>query len=279
VAGVALDNQQLVQQSKRLDVYNRIIGELIARDLAYRAYDTEEELAAMRKAAEKEKRAFVYRRRTVGDQNSDPNRPHVVRFVMPVKEYRFHDVVLDKEIVLPAAEAQDFVIRKTDGMPTYHFAVVIDDAEMRVTHILRGQEHTKNTFNHIALQEALGYARPIYGHLPIIMNMDGTKMGKRDRDKKIRQQAQNWMKNTKESGAQLGAKAELNSSRIEAWLGDAQSQLDIGEQAAVMRVVGLKESDLPEILVHDFRNNGYLPEVLLNFLALLGWSPGGIGNT
>ena len=115
---------------------------------------------------------------------------------MPVKEYRFGDVVLGKEIVLAPQQVQDFVIRKADGMPTYHFGVVVDDAEMKITHVLRGQEHTLNTFNHIALQEALGYARPIYAHLPVILNTDGSKMSKRDRDKKIRQQAFNWIKNT-----------------------------------------------------------------------------------
>src|SRR5438067_6168509 len=106
-------------------------------------------------------------------------------------------------------------------MPIYHFAVVVDDAEMKITHILRGQEHTKNTFNHIALQEALGYARPIYGHLPIIQNMDGSKMGKRDRDKKIRQAAQNWMKNTKRSPADIASATSLAPSRIDEWLKDS----------------------------------------------------------
>src|SRR5213079_3426710 len=142
------------------------------------------------------------------DRYDREGRPHVVRFAMPAKEYRFTDEVLG-EIVLPADEAQDFVIRKADGMPTYHFAVVVDDAEMGVTHILRGQEHTKNTFNHIALQEALGYPRPTYGHLPIIMNLDGSKMSKRDRDKKIRQSAQLWLKTTKKDVSDLAAASSL----------------------------------------------------------------------
>src|SRR5206468_7002519 len=116
-------------------------------------------------------------------------RPSVVRLAVPVREYRFRDEVLGKEIVVGAEQVQDFVIRKTDGMPTYHFAVVVDDAEMGVTHILRGQEHLKNTFLHIALQEALGYSRPVYAHLSTIQNMDSTKMGKRDRDKKVREQS------------------------------------------------------------------------------------------
>ena len=277
--GLDRDNAELMYQSKRLPIYNAIIEDLMSRDLAYKAYETPEELDAMRKTAEREKRAFSYRRRQLSDAEirkyESENRPHVVRFAMPAKEYRFSDAVLAKEIVIAANQSQDFVIRKADGMPTYHFGVVVDDAEMKITHVLRGQEHTLNTFNHIALQEALGYPRPIYAHLPVILNSDGSKMGKRDRDKKIRQQSFNWIKNTKKSAQDIAAAASLASSRIEGWLNDDKQQLDLHEQIQVMRVVGLKEADLPEILVHDFRKNGYLPEVLLNFLALLGWNPGG----
>jgi glutamyl/glutaminyl-tRNA synthetase len=278
--GLHWDNgDNLIYQSKRRDAYDKIIKDLIARGLAYKAYETRAELDAMRKEAERAKKQFVYRRREIPPQQlaayEAENRPHVVRFAMPVREYRYRDEVLDKEIILPAEEAQDFVIRKEDGMPTYHFAVVVDDAEMGVTHILRGQEHVKNTFNHIALQEALGYPRPTYGHLPIIQNPDESKMGKRDRDKKIRQSAQVWMKTHKKTPADLSAASGLASSRIEEWINDSKQQLDLPEQSAIMKVIGLKDSDLPEILVHDFRKNGYLPEALLNFLALLGWSPGG----
>src|SRR5205085_5922451 len=133
-------------------------------------------------------------------------------------------------------------------MRTYHYAVVVDDAEMDVTHILRGQEHTLNTINHIGLQEALGYSRPIYGHLPIILNTDGTKMGKRDRDKKVRHSANNWLKNTKKAPADLAHLANLAAERIADWLGNEKSQLDPSEQQKVMHVAGLRESDLPEIL-------------------------------
>ena len=193
---------------------------------------------------------------------------------MPVREYRFHDVVLGKEIVLGASQVQDFVIRKTDGMPTYHFAVVVDDAEMGITHVLRGQEHLLNTMNHIALQEAIACSRPVYGHLPVILNTDGSKMGKRDRDKKIRHHANVWLENTQKSQEELAGLAGLPGDRIVWWLADDGRQLDGAEQKKLMAVIGLSESDLPEVLVHDFRANGYLPEVLLNFLSLLGWSPG-----
>lgn len=274
--GLQWDNHELVYQSKRKHIYNAIIDDLIARGMAYKAYETRDDLAAMRSEAEKAKKQFVYRRDLI-KQTPAPqdDRPHVVRFATPVTEYRFNDVVLGKEIIQPIEEVQDFVIRKQDGMPTYHFAVVVDDAEMGVTHILRGQEHTKNTFNHIALQKALGYARPVYGHLPIIMNLDGSKMGKRDRDKKIREAAKNWLKNPSNQQEALAAACGFADQRLSKWLSDSKSQLDLPDQVAVMRAIGLKESELPEILVHDFRKNGYLPEALLNFLALLGWNPGG----
>jgi len=276
--GLQWDNAELVFQSKRLDLYNRIIDDLIARGLAYKAYESNEEMDAMRKEAEKAKRQFVYRRGPVPAEEAArfeaAGRVPVVRFIMPVKECRFTDEVLG-EIVLPSDEADHFVIRKSDGMPTYHFAVVVDDAEMQITHVLRGQEHTKNTFRHIAIQEALGYPRPAYAHVTTIQNPDGSKMGKRDRDKAVRQRAQEWLKANKKSPVELAALAKLGEDRLAAWLADSKKQLDIPEQSAVMHVIGLSSGDLPEILVHDFRKNGYLPEALMNFLALLGWSPGG----
>src|SRR5204862_3537527 len=110
-------------------------------------------------------------------QYESEGRPHVVRFVMPVRDFRFDDVVLGPNQGVPAKQVQDFIIRKSDGMPTYHFAVVVDDADMKITHVLRGQEHLLNTVNHVALQEALGYPRPVYAHLPVILNTDGSKMG------------------------------------------------------------------------------------------------------
>src|SRR5947207_667780 len=199
--GLHWDNSQLVYQSKRLPIYNAIIEKLIAEGKAYKGWETKAELDLQWEAAQKAKRKYTYQRPKLTDQQirqyESENRPHVVRFAMPVKDYHFDDAVLGPNQGVAALEAQDFVIRKSDGMPTYHFAVVVDDQEMGVTHVLRGQEHLLNSVNHIALQEALGYRRPIYAHLPIILNMDGSKMGKRDRDKKIRQRAHEWMKNTK----------------------------------------------------------------------------------
>lgn len=276
--GLHWDNSELVFQSKRTHIYNDLIEKLIAQGKAYKAYETSAELDVLRKDAEKHKRAFIYKRPVLTEQQirqyEAEGRPHVVRFVMPVKDYRFDDAVLGPDQGVPASQVQDFVIRKSDGMPTYHFAVVVDDAAMGITHVLRGQEHLLNTVNHIALQEALGYPRPTYMHLPVIQNLDGSKMGKRDRDKKVRLTTQLWMKNTRKTAADLAAASGLPVERLTTWLASEKSQLDISEHTALMPIIGLRESDLPEVLVHDFRKNGYIPEVLLNFLALLGWSPG-----
>jgi glutamyl/glutaminyl-tRNA synthetase len=279
--GLNWDNADLMYQSRRVQLYGKIVEDLIARGQAYKAYETPEELDNQRRIADRAKRPYIYKRPTLTDEQirkfESESRPSVVRFAMPVKEYRFHDVVLGKEIVLGSSQVQDFVIRKTDGMPTYHFAVVVDDAEMNITHILRGQEHLLNTVNHIALQDALGYPRPVYGHLPVILNTDGSKMGKRDRDKKIRHHVHLWLKKMNFTPAEFGAIGYLSDleDRIVWWLDDDGRQLESAEQKVVMQVIEMHESDLPEVLIHDFRANGYLPEVMLNFLALLGWSPGG----
>jgi len=275
--GLHWDNTELVYQSKRLPIYNALIDDLISRGLAYKAYETQDELTQQRQQAERAKRQFRYRRpqltaEQIGKYESE-GRPHVIRFAMTVQDYRFEDAVIGANQGVGAGEVQDFVIRKGDGMPTYHFGVVVDDAEMGVTHILRGQEHLLNTVNHIALQHALGYSRPVYAHLSVIQNIDGSKMGKRDLDKKIRFVAGNWMRNNKKTAADLTAASGIE--RVGWWLEDVNRQLDFTEQAGVMKVLGLTAADLPEIFVHDFRANGYLPQVLLNFLALLGWSPGG----
>ena len=273
------DNEQLVYQSKRLDVYDAIVERLIGEGKAYEAWETPGELDALRDVAKRQKRAFLYKRATyTSDQIAryrDEGRTPAIRFAMPVKEYRFADVVAGREMVQQPFESQDFVIRKADGMPTYHFGVVVDDAEMNVTHVLRGLEHLKNTFNHIALQEALGYERPVYAHLSTMLDPDsGEKLSKRDRDRRIRRRAGEWMRSTKRNVADLAAASSLPADRLDAWLSNDATQLDLAEQPAVMRAVGLRETDLPEIMVHDFRKNGYTPDVLLNFLSLQGWSPG-----
>ena len=109
----------------------------------------------------------------------------MIRFRSPEEAIVIRDAVLG-ETTVPAGEIDDFVIRKADGYPTYHLAVTVDDALMGVTHVLRAQEHFLNTAKHMMLQEALGYAHPVYAHLSIIQNPDGSKMSKRDKDKALK---------------------------------------------------------------------------------------------
>ncbi len=273
--GLQWDNSELVYQSRRLHVYNRLIDQLIEQGKAYEAWETPGELDSMRQQAQRAKRPFIYRRPTYSPdllkRFKDENRTPVIRFAMPVKEYRFHDVTLGKDIVQTQHEVQDFVIRKGDGMPTYHFGVVVDDAEMGITHVLRGLEHLLNTVNHIGLQEALGYPRPIYAHLSVMLNPENSsKLSKRDRDGRIRRRLQDWMRSTKKTSDDIAALSGIDKARLEDWIKSDTMQLDLAEQPKVMKVVGLTEADLPEIMIHDFRRNGYVPEVLNNFLALAG---------
>ncbi len=262
-------------QSERLATYDAAIDRLIAEGKAYLAFDTPEELDAARQAARAEKRAFRYdgaAARALSDADRErlraEGRPCVVRFASPQRDIVIRDEILG-EATLPAGEVDDFVIRKADGFPTYHFAVVLDDAAMQVTHVLRAQEHFNNTAKHLLLQEALGLPHPTYAHLPIIFNPDGSKMSKRDKDKALREAA-------KTAGLEKSPDGPDGSPIVDEkayarWLGDKTVQLP-GEAATTMAAaLGVA---LPEIDVEDFRRSGYLPEVLVNFLALNGWSPG-----
>ncbi len=250
-------------QSERADRYRAAAETLIAADLAYPAFETPEELDALRRDAQREKRAFHYRRGPDFDREAALARcatePHVVRFRMPEEPVRVVDAVLG-EVEFGEDHLDDFVILKRDGLPTYHLAVVVDDAAMGVTHVLRGQEHLNNTPRHVALQRALGLPEPVFVHLPLIFNLDGSKMSKRDKDKAARQRVK-----------ETPAIADSLDFPIDKWVRDKRSQLDPPLLGALAAALGL---ELPSIEVEDFRRAGYLPEVLCNFLALLGWNPG-----
>ena len=267
-------------QSQRRDTYNAHFETLIQSGLAYPAFDTPEELGAMRKAAEAEKKSFIYRQPADYDHAAALERaktePHVLRFKMPAGSITVRDKVLG-DVTFPHEELDDLVIRKTDGFPTYHFAVVVDDALMGVTHVLRGQEHLNNTPKHIALQRALGFDEPAYAHLPLIFNPDSTKMSKRDKDKAAKKAVREAKIENVSTLLATGRDRqpdfalELTDDEYTGWLKDKQRQLGRDQVSAVAAALGLR---LPEIDVEDFRASGYLPGVLNNYLALLGWNPG-----
>jgi glutamyl-tRNA synthetase len=198
-------------QSERLPLYKKYAEQLLASGFAYPDPFTEEEVAAFRAKAEEEKRPFLFRDHrpeTVGEW--DGISP--LRFRTPrIARYSWQDAVLG-ELSAGEEALDDFILIKGDGFPTYNFAHVVDDIEMKITHVMRGQEFVSSTPKFLALYEALDTAPPIFATLPPILGESGTKkLSKRD-----------------------GAKDVL-----------------------------------------DYKRDGYLPEALVNFLALLGWNPGG----
>ena len=202
-------------QSQRLDTYTQHIQKLLDAGHAYYAFETAQELAVLREQAQAQKRSFRYIRPDSlsaaedADSARAAGKPVVVRLKCPDQAVTVEDEVFGK-VQVAADQMDDFVICKADGYPTYHLANVVDDALMGINFILRGQEFLGQTWRHIILRQALGYPQPRYAHLPLILDMKGKKLSKRDAD----------------------------------------------------------------VDVHSFRKAGFLPEALLNFIVLLGWSPG-----
>ena len=264
-------------QSQRLHLYEAQTRKLLESGQAYYSWETPEQLQAMREEARRKGgRGFRYPRPSTFPSESqarqarEQGRPVVVRFKMPERDFVVPDQILG-EVEIGATELSDFVIVKADGWPTYHFAVVIDDAAMQITHVLRGQEHLMNTPNHMALQEALGFPTPTFAHLPIIFNMDGSKMSKREKDKAVRAAVTEALTNGEMEEARL---LELSGCADADALKDWRKKKTQLETNGLMALAHELNVALPEIEIHDFRVSGYLPEVLINFISLLGWSPG-----
>jgi glutamyl-tRNA synthetase len=199
------------RQSERLDLYKEHAARLLASGMAYRCYCTPEELDAERKQAQASKRPYKYSRRCLGPNVHKERSEFTVRFKVPGGEVKFKDMIRG-EMSFDADLIGDFIIVKSDGFPTYNFASPVDDAAMKISHVIRGEEHLSNTPYQLMLVDALGYQRPeAYAHMPLILAKDGSKLSKRKH---------------------------------------------------------------PESNLILYREEGYLPEALINYLALLGWNPG-----
>src|ERR1700693_1160045 len=199
------------RQSERLDLYKEHAARLLARGMAYRCYCTPEELDAERKQAKAGKRPYKYSRRCLGPDVHKERPAFPVRFKGPGGDVKFMDMIRG-EMRFDANLIGDFIIVKSDGFPTYNFASPVDDAAMKISHVIRGEEHLSNTPYQLMLIDALGYQRPdAYAHMPLILAKDGSKLSKRKH---------------------------------------------------------------PESNLILYREEGYLPEALINYLALLGWNPG-----
>lgn len=172
-------------QSNRLDVYKKYAQQLIEKGFAYADPYTEEEVEALRRKAEDEKRPFLYREhRPENPPAWDGSKP--LRFKVPtIKRYEWHDEVRGD---LSAGEEMldDFILIKSDGYPTYNFSHIVDDIEMGVTHVIRGEEFVSSTPKFLSLYEALGIAPPKFATMPVILGPDGKKkLSKRDGAKDI----------------------------------------------------------------------------------------------
>ena len=198
------------RQSERVDVYRQHAVKLLDEGKAYKCYCTQEELEAERRQAQFEKRPYKYSRRCLTNPPSDRG-VFAVRFKVPGGSVVFTDMIRG-EMTFDAELIGDFILMKSDGFPTYQFASPVDDALMKITHVIRGEEHLSNTPYQLMIVDALGYERPIaYAHMPLILAKDGAKLSKRKH---------------------------------------------------------------PESNLMLYREQGYLPEALINYLALLGWNPG-----
>lgn len=203
-------DEEPAYQSRRTDIYLEHIGRLLEEGKAYRCYCSKEELDEKRALAMSEGRKPKYDGKCRERSDQPDDRPFTIRFKAPTTGITAFNDMIKGRVSFDNAELDDLIIARTDGSPTYNFVVVIDDATMGITHIIRGDDHLNNTPRQILLYDALAYAAPIFGHVPLILGEDKKRLSKRH-----------------------GATA-----------------------------------------VTAYKDMGYLPHAMINYLARLGWSHG-----
>ncbi|MDP3947337.1 MAG: glutamate--tRNA ligase [bacterium] len=201
-------DEEPVRQSDRLDIYEKHLKRLLDEGKAYYCYCAKKDLEDERQAMMAQGLAPKYSGRCRNRADTLGTKPELIRFRMPEAEASFHDMIRGK-ITFDAALFGDIAIAKNLRAPLYNFAVVVDDHETRISHVIRGEEHIANTPKQLLLQAALGFTHPEYGHLPLILSPNRSKMSKR----------------------------------------------------------------YAETALLNYREAGYLPEAIINFIVLLGWHP------
>jgi glutamyl-tRNA synthetase len=204
-------------QSLKVKRHQAAAQELIEKGMAYRCDCTADRLAQVREEQKARKEQTRYDRHCRFKQPGevDPYKPHVVRLAVPLEGQVVVRDLIRGDITVDYGQLDDFVILKSDGFPTYHLAAMVDDHDMQITHVLRGDEWLPSLPRHYLIYQAFGWEPPAFAHLPVILNPSGKgKMSKR------------------------------------------------------------KASSADSVFVTEFRDEGYLPEALRNFLALVGWAPG-----
>ena len=231
------------KQSERKDIYKSYALELVEKGMAYYAFDTPEELEEKRKEAESEKKTFQYDCKTrQGLRNSlslseeetqgliASGMPYVIRFRFPEDEMIEFDDLIRGHVKMNSSLLDDKVLYKSDGMPTYHLANIVDDHLMEISHVIRGEEWLPSCPLHVMLYRAFGWesTMPQFAHLPLLLKPEGSgKLSKRDGDR-------------------LGFPVFPLQ-----WLDPKTKETSSG-----------------------YRESGYLPQAVVNMLALLGWNPG-----
>lgn len=182
-AGIKAD-EPFVYQHARQSEHQKSVDELIAKDKAYYCFCTLDELQQKRESAQGEKETYIYDRtcRKYKPTKEDiKHKPYVVRFKVEVdEEFLVFDDLIRGKVSLPTEHIDDFVLSRSDGSMTYNFAVVIDDHFMRISHVIRGEDHIVNTGKQILLYEAYNWSIPQFGHVSLILGPTGQKLSKRD---------------------------------------------------------------------------------------------------
>jgi len=170
---------ETIFQFARADRHAAVAAELLAKGEAYRCYLTQDELAAMRAEAQEKRLPFRVRSPWRDRDDGDPAVPHVVRLRAPQDGAVTIADKVQGDVTVQNAELDDFVLLRSDGTPTYMLSVVVDDNDMGVTHVIRGDDHLNNAFRQLALIRAMGWREPVYAHVPLIHGADGAKLSKR----------------------------------------------------------------------------------------------------
>jgi len=254
-------------QSQRGERYRAAVEKLLASGAAYYDYARTEELQAERDAAQKAGRAFVYSRRFMAHSEADcarfesEGRQRVVRIKTPHEGTLALDDLVRGRVEFAWANEQDHVIQRPDSSCLYHLASVVDDYDFKITHVIRAEEHLSNTPRQVFIIDALGYPRPQYAHLPYVAAPGSReKLSKR----KIGAYLKNPdFKKVYDHGRRVfeAAGGTIGSTR-------SDMNLSIGES---LTIPDYSETFNP-VIVDFYREVGYLPEAIVNYLLLLGWS-------
>ncbi len=179
--GIEHDGDEYIQ-SKNIDKHKKIVEVLLKKDLAYKCYCSEKEIEEQKEIAKKAKMPFIYNRKWRNPKNLEipKNIDPVIRFKSKISGNSVIKDLVQGEINISNATIEDFVILRKDGSPTYQLSAVVDDNEMKITHVIRGDDHKINTFKQKQIYDAMEWKLPEFAHIPLIHSTEGKKLSKRD---------------------------------------------------------------------------------------------------